>query len=417
MKVLVFTNLFPNSIYPNHGIFTLHRMGNFHRLAGCEIKVVAPVPYCPPLPFLGRWYSYSRIKKLEQIDGIDVYHPRYPLIPKASMPFHGLSMFLYSLQLVKKIHRDFPYDLVDGHYLYPDGFAAVLLARMMGKPVVLSALGSDIHEFAKYRLIKPMIQYAATRSNLCITVCNALKNEMVDLGIAEDKIVVIPSGVDTGRFAPGDRATARKKLSLPEHKKIVLSVGSLIPLKGFHTIIDALPNLLLQDIEIELYIVGEGPYRQALMERAAAKGVSRHVIFAGLRPNTELPDWYNAADVFCLASFREGWPNVVMESLACATPVVATRVYGTPEILVSPDLGILTDTTPESMEAGLRGALGTHWERPKIRAYIEAYTWQNIAARIQAAFHTALGVDQNKNHPSSGFARTSHRPQRKYPCP
>jgi len=408
MKVLVFTNLFPNTVYPNHGIFTLHRMGNFHRLAGCEIKVVAPVPYCPPLPFLGRWYRYSRIKKLEQIDGIDVYHPRYPLIPKVSMPFHGLSMFLFSLQLVKKIHRDFPYDLMDGHYLYPDGFAAVLLAGIMGKPVVLSALGSDIHEFARYRLIKPMIRYAATRSNLCITVCNALKKEMANLGIAEDKIVVIPSGVDTGRFAPGDRATARKKLSLPEHKKIVLSVGSLIPLKGFHTIIDALPNLLLQDSEIELYIVGEGPYRQALMERAAARGVSRHVIFAGLRPNTELPDWYNAADVFCLASFREGWPNVVMESLACATPVVATRVYGTPEILVSPDLGILAEPTAESIQNSLGAAFKINWDRPKIRAYIEAYTWQNMAVRIKNSFETVLNSGTYLPHPPIRNYNSSH---------
>ncbi len=395
MKILVFTNLFPNTIYPNHGIFTLHRMGNFHRLAGCEIKVVAPVPYCPPLPFLGRWYNYSRIKQLERIDGIEVYHPRYPLIPKASMPFHGLSMFLSSLRLVKKIYRDFPYDLIDGHYLYPDGFAAVLLARMMGKPVVLSGLGSDIHEFAKYRFIKPMIQYAATRSSFCITVCNALKNEMVDLGIPADKIVVIPSGVDTRRFSPGGRATARKKLSLPEHKRIILSVGSLIPLKGFHTIIDALPNLLLQDSEIELYIVGEGPYRQALIERAAARGVSRNVIFAGLRPNTELPDWYNAADVFCLASFREGWPNVVMESLACATPVVATRVYGTPEILVSPQLGILAEPTAESIGTSLGAALKHNWDRPQIRAYIEAFTWQNMAVRIKNTFEAVL----NAGHP------------------
>jgi len=366
-------------------------MGSFNRLEGCEIKVVAPVPYCPAWQGIGRWYPYSEIGKTERIDGIEVFHPRYMLIPKISMPVHGLSMFLSSIRVVRAIHRTFPFDLIDGHYLYPDGFAAMLLAKALRKPVVLSALGSDIHEFTKYKFINPMIRCAMDRSDHLFTVCDALKREMMELGVPADKVTVIPSGVDTERFRPMDRAAARKQLNIPTHKKVILSVGSLIPLKGFHMIIDALPRLLSRDGYIELHIVGQGPYRSALVERAASRGVEDHVIFAGERPNSELPTWYNAADVFCLASFREGWPNVVMESLACGTPAVATRVYGTPEILVSPSLGILIDPTPESIAAGLQAAFQTNWDRQRIRTLMENHTWQNIAEKIRTAFQKLTG--------------------------
>ena len=214
-----------------------------------------------------------------------------------------------------------------------------------------------------------------------------------------------------------DRETARKQLCIIEHKKVILSVGSLIPLKGFHTIIDALPDLLSRDGDIELHIVGEGPYRSALAKRAAARGVSGHVVFAGQRPNSELSKWYNAADVFCLASFREGWPNVVMESLACGTPVVATRVYGTPEILVSPDLGILVDPTPESIGAGLRDALQTNWNRPKIRAHMETHTWRNIAGKIRTVFQEILDRDSSEGWRNRRNPNELNLRKGKDPCP
>lgn len=406
MKVLVFTNLFPNSVYPNHGIFTQHRMGSSHGQDGCEIRVVAPVPYCPPWPALGEWYAKSRIPAFERIDGIDVYHPRYPLIPKISMPLHGFLMFLFSLQQVKRIHREFPFDLIDGHFVYPDGFAAVLLARAMKKPVVVSALGTDIHEFPRRRLIRPMIRYALSRSDLCLTVCDALKRSMVDLGTPEDKIRVIPSGVDAERFRPGDRAASRRELGIALERKIIVSVGSLIPVKGFQTIIDALPTVLGHEPTTELYIIGSGPYRKALEELAVARGVAQHVFLAGQRPNSELAKWYAAADVFCLASFREGWPNVVMESLACATPVVGTRVFGIPEILVSPDLGILVDPTPQSIAAGLVEALRRDWDRTKMRDYILDFTWTEIGARIRKALESVL---RKRNLRTKGPTTSEHQ--------
>jgi len=396
MKVLVYTSLFPNHLQPNFGIFIKQRMFHFAKLKGCEIKVVAPVPYCPPWPALGKWYQHSQVKKYEVMDGIEVYHPRYPLIPKVSMPFHGLSLFLSTLNLVKRIYQSFPFDVIDGHYIYPDGFAAVLLGMVMKRPVVLSARGSDIHLFTGFKSIKPMISYALGHADHVISVCEALKKEMIKLGIDDNKITVIPNGVDTEKFQPVDKTEARKKLSIANNSRIILSVGSLIPLKGFHVILDALPDILQKNAMVHLYIVGEGPYRSVLEKQIKDLKLSLNVTLTGERPNSELKLWYNAADVFCLASSREGWANVIMESIACGTPVVATKVWGAPEILTSPDVGILVDRTPESLGQGLQTALETSWDRDKIRAHVEDRDWFKVAQEVKAVFEAVLNMHSER---------------------
>ncbi len=394
MKVLVYTTLFPNHLQPNNAIFIKQRMFHFAKLKDCEIKVVAPIPYCPPWPSLGKRYRYSQITKYEIMDGIEVYHPRYPLIPKVSMPLHSLLLFLSSINIIKKINQTFPFDLIDGHFIYPDGFAAVLLGKGLKKPVVLSARGSDIHQFTRFKSIKPMIQYALSHAKHVISVCNALKQEILALDINGDKISVIPNGVDSKQFYSVDKNKARKKLSLPHNKKIILSVGSLTPNKGFHVILNAFPKLLQEDTNIYLYIIGEGPFRSSLERQIEALNLTQHVTLVGERPNSELRIWYSAADVFCLASFREGWPNVIMESLACGTPVVATNVWGTPEILTSPHVGFLVERTPESIAKGLLNALNRQWDSTRIQEHVAWRNWDSVALEVKKIFDLVLGYNK-----------------------
>ena len=121
MKVLVYSTLFPNHMQPNFGIFVKQRMFHFAKIKGCEIKVVAPIPYSPPWPVLKKWFAYSQIKTYEVMEGVEVFHPRYPLIPKVSMPLHGFLMFMATFRMMKNICKDFPFDLIDAHYIYPDG--------------------------------------------------------------------------------------------------------------------------------------------------------------------------------------------------------------------------------------------------------------------------------------------------------
>jgi len=387
MKVLVYSTLFPNHVQPNFGIFVKQRMFHFAKIKGCEIKIVAPIPYSPPWPILKRWFFYSQIKSYEVMEGVEVFHPRYPLIPKVSMPLHGFLMFMATFRMMKKICKDFSFDLIDAHYIYPDGFAAVLLKKFLQKPVVLSARGSDIHQFSEFKSIKPLIKYSLKKADHVISVCEALKTKMIDLGITSDKISVIPNGVDLNLFSPIDKKIARQKLSIFDDKKTILSVGSLIQVKGFDLLLEAVADIVKKNPDILLYIIGDGPYRPKLERQIKKQNLGDIIKLMGVCPNKELKLWYSAADVFCLASSREGWPNVLMEALACGTPVVATNVWGTPEIIKCDDVGFLTERTAGSIGAGLEKALNRTWDKEKIRQHVQGRSWDCVAQEVKEVFY------------------------------
>ncbi len=390
MRVLVYTSLFPNRLQPNMGIFVRQRMFHFAGIPGNDIQVVAPVPYCPSWFCVEPWRLYSKIEPLEYHGHVPVYHPRYPLVPKASMMLHAFSIFLASLGTVRKIHRTFPFDLIDGHYVYPDGLAAVFLGKAFKKPVVLSARGSDINRFSDFRTIRPMIKKALANADAIVSVCKALERDMNKLGVSSDKITVIPNGVDTGKFHPTDMSLARNRLNLPPDKRIVLSVGSLIPRKGYHVLMEGMPEVVESRPDIVLYIIGEGPFRKELEAQIRRLKLSGKVVLTGEIPNGELATWYNAADVFCLASSREGWANVLMEAMACGCPAVATNVYGAPEIVTKPEVGLLVERTPRALAKGLLRAVSTEWDRKGIGNHVVSRDWNVVAREVESVFQKCL---------------------------
>ncbi len=390
MKILVFTSLFPNHLNPDYAVFIKNRMFNFAKLEQCEIRVVAPVPYCPPWKSLGAWYDFSQIKKIEIMEGIQIYHPKFPLIPKISMQFHGLSMFLSTISLVSKIKAEFDFDLIDAHYIYPDGMAGILLGKIFKKPVVVSARGSDINQFSHFKTIKPMIRKTLENSEYVISVCNALKEAMVKLGADKTRTIVIPNGIDTDLFFPEKINSARKLLSLDPDQKIIFSAGGLITRKGHHIVIDAMKSILRSIPNAHLFIAGKGIYQRSLERMILENNLNSNITLLGHVPNAKLKQWYSASDVFCLASSREGWANVIMESMACGTPVVATNVWGAPEIITTPDVGILVDRNKESISNGLIKALNTEWNREAIRNHVSKRTWAVVAQEVKKVFDQVL---------------------------
>ncbi len=299
------------------------------------------------------------------------------------MLVHGLAMFRGSKDLVRELHSEQNFDCIDAHYVYPDGFAAVLLGRSLGIPVIVSARGTDISLFPTFRTIRPMIRWTLQNAAGTVAVSNALKELMLELGAPADRASAIGNGVDTGRFQPVDRQDARRKLGMSEDGEIIVSVGNLVPVKGHQFLIPAIAQLVARHPKIRLYIVGEGGSRAALEALARRAGLQDRIFFAGRKPNEELKYWYSAADVSCLASSREGWANVLLESLACGTPVVATRVWGTPEIISSPELGVLVDQTVESIAGGLELALQKRWDREYLTRYAASRTWDVVAEEME----------------------------------
>lgn len=383
MNILTFTSLFPNKLRPNFGVFVFQRVLNIARRPGISVRVVAPVPYFPSWIRSSRWDIHGQVPRGEKIEGLDVYHPRYPLLPAVLMRWHGFLIYRGCLSAVRRLHSQFHFDCIDAHYVYPDGYAAILLGKALQLPVIVSARGTDINVFPSYRAIRPMIQRTLRQAAGVIAVSEALRSAMIDLGADGEKICTIPNGVDVRRFHPYPRMVARRKLGIPEAIKMVVSVGALLEGKNHDVLIAAFAENLQGHPENRLYIVGEGPRRAALEELIRRLKLTDKVFLMGTQPNEELAAWFSAADVSCLASSREGWPNVVMESIACGTPVVATRVGGIPEILTSPELGILVEKDQQAIAAGLRSALARDWDRDALVRYAQARDWNGTARAVE----------------------------------
>jgi glycosyltransferase involved in cell wall biosynthesis len=349
---------------------------------------VAPVPFFPRVNIHSRWYEYARIPKKEQIAGFQLDHPRYILVPKVAMGMHALSMFAGSFRRVFQRSKEHHFELIDAHYVYPDGLAAVMLGKLLGLPVVVSARGSDIHLFSTFRTIRPLIARALQRADAVIAVSQGLKDRMVQLGCPGEKIVVIGNGVDAKQFRPASQAEMRARLNLPLGSPIVVSVGNLKEGKGFHVLIDAFARLRGRGRDIMLVIVGGGPDRALLEKKIKAGGLEKSVYLAGAQPHESLAEWYNAADIFCLASSSEGCPNVVLEAMACGLPVVTTAAAA--ELVTSPALGIVTDRTATAFEAAIDEAFLRMWDRDLIVAHARNRTWSDVASRVLDVFSSVV---------------------------
>jgi len=390
MKILTFTSLFPNAVQPEFGVFVYQRVAGLSRRAGNQIQVMAPVPYFPSWLPTWRWHLFSEIPKNEIVGTLPAVHPRYLLLP-GIMPLHGFLMFLGCLLEARRLHRRHQFDCIDAHYVYPDGFAGILLGKALGIPVFLSARGTDINIFPGFHLIRPMILWALNAAAGVVAVSGALRDTMLGIGVPAGKIQVIANGVDPNRFHAVDRATARRELGIPDDAKVIVSVGSLVPVKSHTLLVTAMATLAKRNPKLRLYIVGEGHMRSKLTALVHEQNLQECVFLVGSRPNETLKLWYSAADVSCLASLREGMPNVVLEALACGAPVVATRVGGVSEVLVSESLGMLIEPKIEGLIAGLECALQRQWDRDFIAAHAQARTWEVVAEEVERYFAVRCG--------------------------
>jgi glycosyltransferase involved in cell wall biosynthesis len=357
-------------------------MAHVARRANNQVTVVAPVPYVPAWVPGKKAHEYRSVPRQEKFGELQVYHPRYPLLPKIGLTVHGLLMFLGAYRLVRRLIGQ-GVDCIDAHFVYPDGFAAVLLGRAFKVPVVASARGTDINLYPKIRSVRPLLKWTVRHAEGLIGVCSALSEEMIALGAPREHVRTIGNGVDAKRFCPVEQATARRQLKIPQDGKVVVAVGSLIIRKGYHLLIPAIAELKRRGMTVRLFVAGEGEYRPKLEQRIRELGLEADVTLLGNVANDQLKHWYSAADVSCLCSSREGWANVLLESMACGTPVVASRIWGTPEVVVSDELGLLVDLNPQAIADGLQTALRHTWDRARITAFARQRSWDTVADEVE----------------------------------
>lgn len=386
-RIVTFSTLFPNAVQPTHGVFVENRLRHLLGSRRVAARVVAPVPWFPSsAKAFGRYGQFARVPAWETRFGIEVVHPRYPVLPKIGMS--AAPLFLYAAVkpvLARLIADGWDFDLLDAHYFFPDGVAAVMLGRALGKPVTITARGTDINLIPRYRLPRRMIRWAADNADGLITVCAALKDEMARLGIGPERIRVLRNGVDLETFTPVD--PLRAKAALGVSGPVLASVGSLIARKGHDLVVRALAQLP----GVTLLIAGQGPEEGALGRLAAATGVADRVRFLGNIPHERLRHIYSAADALVLASSREGWPNVLLESMACGTPVIASSVWGAPEIVRAPEAGLLLPARTADAIAGAANALiAAPPSRAATRAYAERFSWRETTEGQLALFSRIL---------------------------
>jgi glycosyltransferase involved in cell wall biosynthesis len=286
------------------------------------------------------------------------------------------------LPYLRRLKAAWNFDVIDAHYVYPDGYAAVEIGKALGVPVVVSARGSDINLFRDISSARPHLTHTLRRASALIAVSEALGRAMRELG-APEHIRVIPNGVDARKFHPVPQDTARQRIGAPPGR-LLLAVGHLTQNKGQGRLLGAyraLLNLGGHD-DVSVAIVGEGPFRIELERLIGFYGLRGRVRLAGEIPHEDLHLWYSAADLSTLFSRREGWPNVVLESMACGTPVLATPVGGVPEILADGRSGALAEGEDEALGRALAEALARPWDREAIARDAARHTWETAASAV-----------------------------------
>jgi len=372
IEAVTFTTLYPNSAQPNHGIFVENRLRHLEASAEVRSRVVAPSPWFPLFltgPFKA-YAQFSRVPAHEERAGHSVEHPKFVTIPRIGMSVAPALLYAATLPTMRRLQRARDFHLIDAHYFYPDGVAAIWLGQALGKPVVITARGTDINLIPEFPIPRYLIRKAAEKAAGIIAVSQALKDAIVALGIPADRVTVLRNGVDLELFHPGGRDTARAKLGL--QRRTLLSVGLLIARKGHDIVISAMPDLP----DCELLIAGDGEERVRLDALATRLGVGDRVRFLGPVPHKDLQPVYAAADALVLASSREGWPNVLLEAMACGTPVVASNIWGNPEVVARPQAGtLMRERTAAGAAEGVKALFSSTPDRTETRRYAEQFSW------------------------------------------
>ncbi|MCW3835918.1 glycosyltransferase [Sphingomonas canadensis] len=379
LRVLTLATLFPDASRPNFGIFVERQTLSLARRGDVEIRVVAPVGIPPwPLSRHPRYRALAGLPDRERWKGIEVHRPRFLNLPGTGGRFHARMVARAAEPVIAAIRRSYRFDILVGEFSYPDGPAVVALAERFGVPCSFTARGADISHWAHQPATGAQIVAASRRASGMLAVSDALRDEMIALGMPGDRIRQNTTGVDLSRFAPRDRAAARRALGVAG--PLVASVGALIPRKRHDIAIDAVARLP----GVSLLIAGTGPEQGRLQARIDRLGVGDRVRLLGAVPGEAMPELLGAADVMALGSESEGLANVWMEALACGTPVVVPDVGGARQLLTAPAGGRIVARTPEAFADAIAATLASPPAPADVRALAEPFTWEANSARIHA---------------------------------
>lgn len=373
LRVLTLSTLYPSAARPGFGLFIEGQTSRLAALPDVDLRVIAPVGI-PPFPLsLGKSLAPLRALPADEIwNGVRTLRPRFAAVPLIGWRFNPDRVERAVLRAMGQLRDEgFIPDVIDAEFFFPDGVAAARLGKRIGIPVSIKARGSDIHYWGgKTKARKEMLAAAASAGGL-LAVSEALKRDMVALGMRADRIKVHYTGVDLARFHIQDRRAAKAKLGVSG--PLVVSIGNLVRLKGHEIVAGAVGKIK----GVTLIIAGAGEDEAWIRRQVASVEEPQRIRFVGAVPHDEVPTLLAAADVMALASEREGLANAWVEALACGTPVVAPDIGSIREVIDRPDAGrIVSERTAGGFAGAISRLLAGEPEPMAARAAAERFGWE-----------------------------------------
>jgi len=367
-----------------------------NRVAGmaqqADVEVLQPVPHFPMLAPLPDWArADSRVAS-----GVRILHAPMFYLPRVLKSLDAKWLDRSIAGRVERLHRVRPIDAIDAHFGYPEGAGCMEVARRLGIPLFITVRGFE-KEFIARRLVGRQMRAAFDAAIGIIAVSHSLQELVVQLGVDPTKTRVIHNAIDREVFRPGDRGMARCRLDLAPDRPLIVSVGHLISRKRHHVLIDAFARARARMPGAQLVIIGarsfESSYPDRLHAQVAALGIEGDVRFAGNLEPGRVAEWLQAADVFALATAREGCCNAVLEALGTGRPVITTPVGDNRFFVREGENGFLVpvDDAPALADALVRARSFPAWNQAAIADRLSVGGWSDVGRLVLEFMDERLG--------------------------
>lgn len=391
MRVLSLSTLFPNPHQRGFGRFVENSLRAVARRGDIDLTVVNPIGIPPwPLSWREPYASLAGMPATDVIEGAALYRPRFRLIPRFGGDSNPGRIVKAVLPLIERLHADQPFDLIDAQFFFPDGPAAARIARRLGLPWSIKARGADIHFWGSRPAARRQILDAAQSAAGLLAVSEALKADMIALGMPADRITVHYTGIDHSAFRPLPRSEARQAMTahaIPLHGPLLVSTGALIERKGQRLAIEALASTP----DARLALAGSGPDEADLRALTGQLGLADRVHFLGQVDHQLLPQLLAAADVLVLPSASEGIANAWIEALACGTPLVIPDIGGAREVVRNASAGIIAARDAAAIAEAVRTIMSAPPSQARVAENAARFSWERNAEELVAYWRTISG--------------------------
>jgi teichuronic acid biosynthesis glycosyltransferase TuaC len=371
LNILTLSTLFPSAAAPNFGIFVERQTAELASRPETDVTVINPVGIPPPMfRNLSPYRSLNALPDHEQWNGLDVYRPRFVLIPKFGGAQNPERIARAIIPLVRNLHEQRPFDLIDTEFFYPDGPAAMRISEALDIPFTIKARGADIHHWGSDPKCLLQILAAADKAAALLAVSGALKEDMRALGMDGDRITVHYTGLDQDKFKPVDRASVKRELGIDG--PLFISVGALIKRKNQALVIDAMTSFP----DATLMLAGTGEEEKAYRAKSKALGVEDRIRFLGNVPHHELPKLVAAADIAILPSRSEGLANAWVEALSCGTPIIISEAGGARELVRSDMAGQIVEQDSAAIVNAIKAMFANPPAQQDVRDTVRDFSWK-----------------------------------------